>query len=74
MGMLFRLAELLIVLVPLIGVGYATFRAIASARGRRAAELPQAIEPRPDGDAAQRRVITRTIEEHDRTDTRWLEY
>lgn len=74
MGLLFRLAELLIVVVPLIGVGYATFRAIASARGRRSAELPPAIDPRPDGDAAQRRVITRTIEEHDRTDTRWLEY
>ncbi|MDZ4264682.1 MAG: hypothetical protein U1D00_03100 [Mycobacterium sp.] len=78
MGLLFRLAELLIVLVPLAGVGYATFRAITSARGRRAAELSPdprpAQEPRPDGDAAQRRVISRTVEEHDRTDTRWLEY
>ncbi|NVN49877.1 hypothetical protein [Mycolicibacterium hippocampi] len=80
MGLLFRLAELLIVLVPLAGVGYATFRAITSARGRRSAELPSTPEspsappPRSDGDAAQRRVISRTVEEHDRTDTRWLEY
>lgn len=74
MGLLFRLAELLIILVPLAGVGYATFRAITSARGRRAADLPPAAEPRPDAAAAQRRAITRTIEEHDRTDTRWLEY
>ncbi|WP_370333816.1 hypothetical protein [Mycolicibacterium hippocampi] len=74
MGLLFRLAELLIILVPLAGVGYATFRAITSARGRRTADLPPAVEPRPDAAAAQRRAITRTIEEHDRTDTRWLEY
>ena len=74
MGLLIRLAELLIILVPLAGVGYATFRAITSARGRRAAELPPEPEPRPDAAAAQRRAITRTIEEHDRTDTRWLEY
>ncbi len=74
MGLLFRLAELLLVLVPLIGVGYATFRAIASARGRRAAEPPPENYPRPSVATAARRAITRTIEEHDRTDTRWLEY
>ena len=74
MGLLFRLAELLIVLVPLAGVGYATFRAIAAARGRQAEELPPAADPRPGGDAAQRRAIIRAIEEHDRTDTRWLDY
>lgn len=74
MGLLFRLAELLLVLVPLIGVGYATFRAIASARGRRVDELPPESIPRPSVPTAARRAITRTIEEHDRTDTRWLEY
>lgn len=74
MGLLFRLAEVLIVLVPLAGVGYATFRAIASARSRQAGGLPPTTAPRPSSDAAQRRAITRTIEEHDRTDTRWLEY
>ncbi len=74
MGLLFRLAELLIVAVPLAGVGYATFRAIASVRGRQENELPHTTGPRPGSDAAQRRAITRTIEEHDRTDTRWLDY
>jgi hypothetical protein len=74
MGLLFRLAELLLVLVPLIGVGYATFRAIAAARGRRVDELPPQNNPRPGVPTAARRAITRTIEEHDRTDTRWLEY
>ncbi len=72
MGLVFRLAELLLVLVPLVGVGYATFRGIAAARARHADELPAA--PRPRDDAAPRRAITRAIEEHDRTDTRWLEY
>ena len=74
MGLLIRLAELLIVLVPLAGVGYGTFRAIASLRGRQEARLPSATDQRPSSDVAQRRAITRTIEEHDRTDTRWLEY
>lgn len=74
MGLFFRLAELLIVLVPLAGVGYAAFRAIASARSRQAGQLPHIADPRPSSDAAPRRAITRTIEEHDRTDTRWLEY
>ncbi len=72
MGLLFRLAELLLVLVPLIGVGYATFRAIAAARGRPADELPTTTPS--SGDAAPRRAISRAIEEHDRTDTRWLDY
>ena len=74
MGLLFRLAELLIVLVPLAGVGYATFRAITSARRRQSGESLPPTEPRTNGDAAQRRAIIRTIEEHDRTDTRWLDY
>jgi len=73
MGLLIRLAELLIVLVPLAGVGYATFRGIASLRGRQAGRLPPATDTSPSSDVAQRRTITRTIEEHDRTDTRWLE-
>ncbi len=71
MGLVFRLIELLLVLVPLIGVAYATYRGIAAARGGRE-ELP-AGEPRP-ATAARRRAVTRAIEQHDRTDTRWLEY
>ena len=73
MGLLFRLIELLLVLVPLIGVGYATFRGIAAARGRRD-ELPPAPSPPVRSVSPARRALARTIEEHDRTDTRWLEY
>jgi hypothetical protein len=74
MGLVFRLAELLLVLLPLVGVGYATFRTIASARGRRADQVAAAPPSAPHGDTAQRRAITRTLGEHDRVDTRWLEY
>ncbi|BBX19617.1 hypothetical protein CRI77_17440 [Mycolicibacterium duvalii] len=72
MGLVFRLLELLLLLVPLAGVGYATWRGIAAVRGQR----PAAVEPGPatDPTAAQRRAVTRAVEEHDRTDTRWLDY
>ena len=76
MGLLIRLIELLVIALPLIGVGYATFRAISSARARGQVEAPPAADPQPrlDAGTAQRRVVERTIEEHDRTDTRWLDY
>lgn len=74
MGLLIRMVELLLVLVPLVGVGYAAFRAIAAARGGQPDGLPPATAARLSGDAAARRAIVRTIEAHDRTDTRWLEY
>lgn len=75
MGLLIRLIELLVLALPLVGVGYATFRAIASARARNPVEAITAEPRRPaDVDAAQRRALERTIEEHDRTDTRWLDY
>ncbi|MDG4667037.1 hypothetical protein [Mycobacterium sp. 236(2023)] len=63
MGLVIRLAELLLILAPLIGVGYATFRAIVGARGNRS-----------DHGTPHRGVIDRAVKEHDRTDTRWLEY
>ncbi len=73
MGLIFRLLELLVVLVPLVGVGYATYRGIVATRRQREPELsaPPAVRP---ATAAQRRTVLRTIEQHDRTDTRWLEY
>jgi hypothetical protein len=75
MGLLIRLIELLVIALPLVGVGYATFRAIASARSRDQVQAPPADPQLPaDSDVAQRRVVERTIEEHDRTDTRWLDY
>jgi hypothetical protein len=70
-GLIFRLIELLVVLVPLVGAGYATFRAIAAARGR---QVPPPPASGGAATAASRRTITRTMEEHDRTDTRWLDY
>lgn len=73
MGLIFRLVELLVVLVPLVGVAYATYRGIA-ARRQREPELPAAPPAVRPATAAQRRTVLRTIEQHDRTDTRWLEY
>ena len=73
-GLIFRLAELLLVLVPLVGVAYGTYRGIAAARRQRAVP-PEALQsPTRPATSAQGRTITRTIEQHDRTDTRWLDY
>jgi hypothetical protein len=67
MGLLLvRLVELLIVVVPVIGLGFAGYKALSAARGRQA--------PTPNSQAAQWRSISRTVAEHDRTDTRWLDY
>ena len=74
MGLLFRLVELLIVVVPLVGI------VVAAVRGFSANKRPGETTPGRDraGDggnqAAQRRSLTRVLREHDRTDTRWLEY
>jgi hypothetical protein len=86
MGLLFRLVELLIVLVPLAGVIYAAVKGFAATQ-RRGQELgeahrPERIEERAaaepaattSGQAAQWRAITRMVEEHARTDNRWLDY
>jgi hypothetical protein len=79
-GLIFRLAELLIILVPLAGVLIAGFRAF-----QRHAQSPDPT-PTPYDDisatpveratnaAAQWRAITRTLDEHARTDDRWLDY
>ncbi|WNG87444.1 hypothetical protein C6A87_027525 [Mycobacterium sp. ITM-2016-00317] len=76
MGLVIRLLELMLVLVPLIGAVYAAFRGFTALRGRQSGPVAQPAEITQAGDptAAQRRVIRRAIEEHDRTDTRWLEY
>jgi hypothetical protein len=73
-GLLFRLAEFLLVVVPLAGVIFAAIRAFSA--GKR----PGEASPSPDrtksgsNQAAQWRSLTRVLREHDRTDTRWLEY
>ena len=83
MGLLFRLLELLILIVPLAGGIYAAFKAVSSVRKQRddaprpdyepdiAAETPRPATVNP---AALWRTITRAIEEHSRTDSRWLDY
>jgi hypothetical protein len=79
MGLLIRLIELLIVIVPLTAVIIAAMKAVSAARGRQgdAPEETVAAEPREhaiNNHAARWRAIARTVKEHDRTDTRWLDY
>lgn len=85
MGLLFRLAELLIILVPLVGIVVAAVKAFAAANRARTDRLDPPAAPRGDaqsaaatngagGHAARWRAITRVIDEHARTDTRWLDY
>ncbi|WP_406815294.1 hypothetical protein [Mycobacterium sp. M23085] len=84
MGLIFRLAELLIVILPLTGAVVAAVRAFGAYR-RRADEPPPATgrtplpdAPAPDGSSANQasrwRSIRRVLDEHGRTDARWLEY
>jgi hypothetical protein len=73
-GLLFRLAEFLIVIVPLGGIIIAAVRAF-SANKRPGEDSHRADRAGVGGNqAAQWRSLTRVQREHDRTDTRWLEY
>ncbi len=77
MGVLIRLAELLIVLLPLAGATVAAVRAFGA--NRRRAEQPSPPErtetpPTGDNHVAQWRSLRRILEEHSRTDARWLAY
>ena len=76
MGLVIRLLELMLVLVPLIGAVYAAFRGFTALRGRQSASDPRPAEIAQPADpaAAQRRVIRRAGEEPARTATRGLEY
>ncbi|NKZ15248.1 hypothetical protein HGA11_30185 [Mycolicibacterium septicum DSM 44393] len=79
MGLLIRLVELLIILVPVIGVIVAAMKGLGAVRGRGIQSAGDTdVDPGPDQSPANEsgrwRAIRRTIEEHDRTDTRWLEY
>jgi hypothetical protein len=73
-----RIVELLIVLVPLIGLIYGGYKAVSKVRERSEveAEPPQldATEPQRTSKSAQWQAIMRVVREHDRTDTRWLDY
>ncbi|MFZ1178788.1 MAG: hypothetical protein WAO15_21510 [Mycobacterium sp.] len=83
MGLLIRLVELLIVLLPLAGVITVVVKAFAA--NRRRAQEPQKFDRAaiPDAattagagnnQAAQWRSLRRVLEEHSRTDARWLGY
>jgi hypothetical protein len=73
-GLLFRLAEFLIVIVPVAGMIIAAIRAFSG--NKRPADNPVSPDRVGTGgnQAAQWRSLTRVLREHDRTDTRWLEY
>jgi hypothetical protein len=71
-GVLFRLAELLIIVVPLAGMIIAAIRAFSA--NKRPAENTPNRSGTGGNQAAQWRALTRVMREHDRTDTRWLEY
>jgi hypothetical protein len=79
------LAELLIVILPLTGMVIAAVRAFGANKRRaeerqeldraRTAEAPSLPSERSvNSQAAQWRSLRRVIEEHGRTDARWLEY
>jgi hypothetical protein len=71
--MLFRLAEFLIVILPLAGVIIAAVKAFSA---KKPGDAPRDPGRAASGSyqAAQWRALTRILREHDRTDTRWLEY
>jgi hypothetical protein len=76
MGLLIvRLVELLIVIVPLIGVVYGGYKAVNKVR-ERVDDTPAVDQAQPakSSKTAQWQAIVRTAREHDRTDTRWLDY
>ncbi len=73
MGLLIRLVELLIVIVPVAGVIIAGLRAVSRARAQDGAPTDEASRGGRD-QTAQWQAIKRTAREHDRTDTRWLDY
>lgn len=78
--MVIRLAELLVILLPLVAVVIGGIKAISVARRRqddRANDTVVDAEPRPGtvtNQAAQWRAITRLVDEHKQTDARWLDY
>lgn len=76
MGLLIvRIVELLIVIVPVIGLIYGGYKAVAKVRDRSVDTLQsEAPEVQRANKSAQWQSILRMVREHDRTDTRWLDY
>jgi hypothetical protein len=83
-GLLFRLAELLIVILPLTGAVIAAVRAFTAHQRRTHEQSPDFDRgPAPNApvaatagnnQAAQWRSIRRVLDEHSRMDARWLAY
>jgi hypothetical protein len=79
-----RIVELLIVAVPVIGLVYGGYKAVSKVRERTddTPQLDASADARSTGRAEQERThkaaqwqaIMRMVREHDRTDTRWLDY
>ena len=70
--MLFRLAEFLIFIAPLAGIIIAALKMFSAKKpGEQSHDRGQAAG---SNQAAQQRALTRILREHDRTDTRWLDY
>ena len=71
-----RIVELLIVALPVIGLAYGGYKAVAKVRERSDGDPPQldGPQPEPTNTNAQWQAIMRMVREHDRTDTRWLDY
>ncbi|MHA7651017.1 hypothetical protein ACX9NE_19030 [Mycobacterium sp. ML4] len=82
MGVLFRLVELLLLALPLIGLIAAGIKAISSmakrpgerAGGHTADEDPVRSPPAAPNPAAHWQAIRRALEAHEKTDARWLAY
>ncbi len=83
MGVVIRLVELLLVILPLAGAAIAVIRAFGANRRQAQqadddrARTPEAATELPQTDtnqAAQWRSLRRVIAEHIRTDERWLDY
>ena len=74
MGLLFRLVEFLIVVVPLVGIVVAAVRGFSANKRPAETTLGSDRTGTRRNQAAQWRSLTRVLREHDRTDTRWLEY
>jgi hypothetical protein len=75
-GLIFRLLELLLFALPVAGAVWAAVGAWRRATGPREpvdAGTAQRL-PTKNDQATQWRTVTRIIEQHARTDTRWLDY
>jgi hypothetical protein len=87
MGLLFRLAELLIVILPVAGIVIGALKAFRANKARAAesqddgrgpprhdAEVTESPGRTGSNQVAQWQSLRRVLDEHSRTDKRWLDY